>query len=277
MSNAASTPLHPISDLQWWGVQSFEIGQSRRWQLGALWLSITRDLYEWRLEYHRPKRLSEHKIGSHSLLWRVLQQHETLPEPSKLERYLFANTDATLTLLPRLADRSMVVKPINPIFIPAGQQGQLYVSTPLWLTAVAHDQDEPLFDLPIIRPNDTWFGPDTLKGEICYATPVFGRTELAHLPVSGLWAVTPIHFRNRSSRQLQLDRMNLPVDALPLFQSLENGQLWTSEIEVIQESHLRPPKVRIHQHTPQPAGRVRFINPPRNSEGSFFRMFDSFF
>lgn len=272
MPTAPISALSPISDLQWWGEQSFAIGQSRRWQLGALWVSITRDLYEWRLEYHRAKR-----VGDYNLLWRVLDEDEPLPQPVKLERYLFAQTESTLNLLPRLADRSMVVKPINPIFIPAGQQGQLYVSTPLWLTAVPTGQSDPLFDLPIIRPNDTWFGPDTLKGEICYATPVFGRTQLAHLPVSGLWAVTPIHFHNRSSRQLQLDRMNLPVDALPLFQSLDHGQLWTSEIEVIQESHTRPPKVRIHQHTPQPAGRVRFINPPRNSEGSFFRMFDSFF
>ena len=272
MPTAPLSDLSPISDLQWWGEQSFALGQTRSWQLGSLWLSLTRDLYEWRLEYHQPKRLSEY-----GLAWRSLDPEEALPQPIKLERYLFAETQDTLTLLPRLADRSMVVKPINPIFIPAGQQGQLYVSTPLWLTALPARQADPLFDIPIIRPNDTWFGPDTLKGEICYATPVFGRTQLAHLPVSGLWAVTPIHFRNRSSRQLQLDRMNLPVDALPLFQSLENGQLWTSEIEVVQESDSRPPKVRILQHTPEPAGRVRFINPPRNSDGGFFRMFDSFF
>lgn len=272
MPTAPVTPPSALSSLQWWGEHVFALGQTRSWQLGCLWLSITRDRQEWRLEYHQPKRL-----GAYRLSWRVLAQDEQLPEPVKLERYLFAETQASLTLLPRLADRSMVVKPINPIFIPAGQQGQLYVSTPLWLTAVTTAQASPLFDLPIIRPSDTWFGPDTLKGEICYATPVFGRTELADLPVSGLWAVTPIHFRNRSSQQLQLDRMNLPVDALPLFQSLSNGQLWTSEIEVTQESHIRPPKVRIHQHTPQPAGQVKFINPPRNSEGSFFRMFDSFF
>jgi len=267
-----ASDLSPISDLQWWGEQSFALGQTRGWQLGSLWLTLTRDLYEWRLEYHRSKRLAE---GNQS--WRQLDPAQALPQPFKLERYLFAETQDKIVFLPRLADRSMVVKPINPIFIPAGQQGQLYVSTPLWLSVLPSRKADALIDLPIIRPNDTWFGPDTLKGEICYATPVFGRTQLAHLPISGLWAVTPIHFRNRSSQQLQLDRMNLPVDALPLFQSLDNGQLWTSEIEVIQESHLRPPRVRIHQRMPEPAGEVRFVNPPRHNESSFFRMFDSFF
>ena len=261
-----------ISDLQWWGEQSFALGQTRSWQFGSLWLTITRDRYEWRMAYHRSKHV---EANQHT--WQQLEAEQPIPQPVKIERFLFAETPAKLLLLPRLADRSMVVKPINPIFIPAGQQGQLYVSTPLWLTARPSPQADPLFDLPIIRPNDTWFGPDTLKGEICYATPVFGRTHLADLAVSGLWAVTPIHFRNRSSRQLQLDRMNLPVDALPLFQSLDNGQLWTSEIEVIQESHTRPPKVRIHQRMPEPAGEVRFVSPPRNNESSFFRMFDSFF
>ncbi|MEC7120345.1 MAG: hypothetical protein VXW65_10635 [Pseudomonadota bacterium] len=269
----APTPVtSPISTLQWWGEHTFLLGQSRVWQLGSLVIKITRNVHEWQVEYHRPRLQDENEQS-----WCVLPADTVLEQPVKLERYLFEQTSDQLSLLPRLADRSVVVKPINPIFIPAGQQGTMYVSTPLWLSIITGRKKTPIFDLPIIRPNDTWFGPDTLKGEICYATPVFGRTELAQLPPHALRAVTPVHFRNRSSGQLQLERMNLPVAALPLFQSLENGRLWTSEIEVIQESSTRPPRVRIDNHTPPHAGKVRFINPPRTAESGFFRIFDSFF
>ncbi len=272
MPTAPTSEFSAISDLQWWGEQSFALGQSQVWQLGPLHVRITRDQYEWRLEYHRPKPQNDTLRN-----WSKLATDSELPQPTQLERFLFAKTNPKLILLPRLADRSVVVKPINPIFIPAGQQGTMYVSTPVWLTALTARKAAPLFDIPIIRPNDTWFGPDTLKGEICYATPVFGRTQLEQLPVSALHAITPVHFRNRSNSQLQLERMNLPIDTLPLFQSISDGQLWTSEIDVIQESNGRPPRVKIDHHTPELAGQVRFINPPRNSEGGFFRIFDSFF
>ncbi len=38
--------------------------------------------------------------------------------------------------MPRLADRSVVIKPIDPIYIPAGQRGTLYISTPLWIAGL---------------------------------------------------------------------------------------------------------------------------------------------
>jgi hypothetical protein len=83
--------------------------------------------------------------------------------------------------MPRLADRSVVIKPVDPIYIPAGQRGTLYISTPLWISGFVEGQKEPLFDIPVILPKDTWFGPDHRTGEMCYATSVDGRTELNQL------------------------------------------------------------------------------------------------
>ncbi len=39
--------------------------------------------------------------------------------------------------MPRLADRSVVIKPVDPIYIPAGQRGTLYISTPYGLQALS--------------------------------------------------------------------------------------------------------------------------------------------
>lgn len=267
-------PDSPVyaSQRPWWGVYNFEIDQTRAWRLGSLLLRITRGLHEWQVEYHRPRHQDENDQD-----WQILVPETDFGQKVILERYLYAKTSQQLTLVPRLADRSVVVKPVNPIFIPADQQGSMFVSTPLWLAAYIPQQKEALFDMPILRPNDTWFGPNTLRGEVCYATPVFGRTDLAQLPPRPFRAVTPVHFHNSSNRQLQLARMNLPVPALPLMYSAASSRLWTSQIDVIQDSINRPPRIRIDNHTPAQAGEVTYLSASRSSEGSLFRMFDTLF
>lgn len=261
------SPLAP-----WWGPLSFMVGQSRAWRLGSLYVRISRNINEWQLEYHRPRHQNENMQD-----WEILDIDTAFSEPTVLERYMFAHTGDSLSLYPRLADRSVIVKPINPIFIPAGQQGTLFVSTPLWMAGFVGGQREPLFDIAINRPKDSWFGPDTIKGELCYATPVEGRTDLKQLVPRAFRAVTPVHFHNTSSTLLQLDRMNLPVQALPLFHCSDSGRIWTSQIRVVQDTPNRPPRIRIENRTPPQAGQVAFIQPPRIGEGGLFHMFDSFF
>lgn len=85
-----------------------------------------------------------------------------------------------------------------------------YILVPLWVAGFVQAQREPLFDIPVIRPKDTWFGPDHRSGEMCYASSVDGRTwSLDCLPRAR--AVTPIDFHNVSNHQLRFDRMNVPV------------------------------------------------------------------
>lgn len=259
-------------DLKWWGELEFEIGQARVWRFGSLYVRITRSLHEWQLEYHRPHHQSEFIQD-----WEVLDEQASFSKPIVLQRFLFAQTTRHITLLPRLADRSVIIKPINPIFIPPGHHGTLFVSTPLWLSGYVKDRPEPLFDIPINRPKDSWFGPDTLRGELCYATPVEGRTHLEHLIPRAFRAVTPVYFDNVSDGMMKLDRMNLPVPALPLFHQAETGRIWTSQLEVLQDDEHRPPRIRLDHKTPSQAGEVSFIQPPRQAESSLFTMFDTFF
>lgn len=259
-------------DLKWWGPQDFKLGQTHTWRLGSLYVRITRNLSEWQLEYHRPHHQSEFIQD-----WEVLDVDTAFSQPCVLQRFLFAHTHNNLSLYPRLADRSIIVKPINPIFIPAGHQGTLFVSTPLWLAGLLEDSHTPLFDLPINRPKDSWFGPDTLRGELCYATPVEGRTDLNQLIPRAFRAITPVHFHNASNTVMKMDRMNIPVTALPLFYDAETGRIWTSQIDVILDAADKPPRIRIDNNTPPQAGQVTYIQPPRQAENSLLTMFDSFF
>ncbi|AOA59144.1 hypothetical protein [Acinetobacter larvae] len=258
---------------RWWGEQEFELYQTKTWQFGSLLFRLTRGLQEWRLEYHRPAIQHDYQQQ-----WHQIKENDlAFPKPVHVERYMFKETHREFQLMPRLADRSVVIKPADPIYIPAGQRGTLYISTPLWISGFVHGQKEPLFDLPVILPKDTWFGPDKRNGEMCYATTIDGRTDLNQLRTRAFRAVTPIHFQNTSIHQLRFDKMNVPVTALPLFYSESTGRLWTSQIKVFHESSERQPRIRIENRTPPLAGEVIYVHPPRNPGGALFNMFDSFF
>ncbi|MFV5403641.1 hypothetical protein VXQ92_02790 [Acinetobacter sp. 228] len=262
-----------IAKIRWWGEQNFEINQSKAWQFGSLLFRLTRGIQEWRLEYYRPSVQYDYEQQWHQ----IDDPNFAFPPPVKIERYMFKSTQNNLQLMPRLADRSVVIKPVDPIYIPAGQRGTLYISTPLWIAGFVEGQREPIFDLPVILPKDTWFGPNHRSGEICYATAVDGRTELKQLHPRAFRAVTPIEFHNTSNQQLRFDRMNVPVPALPLFYSESTGRLWTSQIRVLHESSDRPPRIRVENRTPPNAGEVAYLHPPRDPAGALFNMFDSFF
>ena len=265
--------MSEIESLKWWGEQKFELNQSKAWQFGSLLFRLTRGIQEWRLEYYRPQVQYDYEQS-----WHFIEDDSfRFPQPIHVERYMFRETTPTIQLLPRLADRSVVIRPIDPIYIPAGQRGTLYISTPLWISGYINGQKSPLFDIPIIHPKDTWFGPDHQSGEMCYATSVDGRTELKKLRPRAFRAVTPIDFHNVSSHQLRFDRMNVPVPALPLFYSESTTRLWTSQIKVIHEGMDRPVRIRIENRTPPLAGEVTYVNPARSPGSALFNMFDSFF
>ena len=267
-STDASTP-----HVCWWGEYSFELNQPRAWQFGSLLVRLTRGLQEWRLEYYRPQVQFDYEQQ-----WHVIEDANfAFPQPIKVERYMFKSTQDKLQLMPRLADRSVVIKPVDPMYIPAGQRGTLYISTPLWISAFVTGQKEPIFDIPVILPKDTWFGPNHRSGEICYATSVDGRTDLHQLKARAFRAVTPIEFHNVSNQQLRFDKMNVPIPALPLFYSESTRRLWTSQIKVLHEGLDKPPRIRIENRTPPHAGEVSYLHQPREAAGALFNMFDSFF
>lgn len=260
-------------NIHWWGEYEFELNQARTWQFGSLLLRITRHAQEWRMEYHRPIRQQDDEQS-----WgEILDPESPLPEPTHVERYMFRKTQNKFQLMPRLADHSVVIRPIEPIYIPAGQKGLLYISTPLWVVGFSEGHKESLFDIPVIQPKETWFGPDTRTGELCYATEVNGRTELERLKPKAFRAVTPIVFHNTSHELLRLDRMNVPMVALPLFYSESTNRLWTSHIKVVHDSSDRPPRIKIENRTPPRAGEVTYMHAPRSPGGVLFNMFDSFF
>lgn len=176
-------------------------------------------------------------------------------------RFAFDSSPASLVLEPRLADRDVVVRPADPLTIPAGQTILMYVSTPLWFSAATEEPRHILFEAPFFRPSDTWFGPSTVEGELCYASRTTGRLDLGELPVRPHRAITPVQIRNRTKETLPLERLKLPVGILPLLAGPRG--LWTPQIVLISNEGADRADIVVQPGAPSEAGSVVPVAEPR--------------
>lgn len=251
----------------WWSFHDVPEGEARRWRIGPLTLWAYRRRHEWRIAH----RSSDDPVEA------TLEPATPVPSAEVPEaepgitavRYSFTRSPARIALTPRLADRPVIVHPAHPMTLPAGESALLYVSTPLWVAVTTEGPGHVLTELPCYRPSDTWFGPSTTHGELCYASRPTSRLELAELPLRPHRAVTPVHVLNRAREALPLQRLKVPVELLALFDTPRGA--WTPTVTL--ERHEGDgengfAELRIAAAPPPEAGRSRPLAPARTrSEG----------
>lgn len=262
----------------WWGGFEFRAGSGRAWDMAGLRLAIRREPQEWQFHLRRTAAQSEDNHG-----WRQDDGPDGGPgddtDPGAARcRFVFERTTPWLQLLPRLADRSVVVRPVTPLFVPAGQETTFYVTTPLWVAAYAEGVEQPLIDIPVVIPRDTWFGPSPSRGEVGYATQVTGRTALAQLLPRPFRAVTPVHIANHGASAMPVERINIPAPFLPVY-GAESGRLWTPALRIVRPAASPALHVHIEAGISTQAGHVTRLTPPRrgSEEHGRIRVFDTFF
>lgn len=216
----------------WWGSFALAAGGSVKKQIGPLSLVICRAKPEWRIYYEHSLAWSESEPEKEE----EILEHFHIGTETLQERYVINDGPQQVDIAPTLADRSVVAQPERPFYIPAGQEATLLISTPLWVKIAYDDGKKVLGEIPIIRPSDTWFGPNTMEGESCYASRTNARTVTSELPRRFHRAVTPVHISNESSSQLLLERINLPVPFLNLYESVDQ-QLWTQAVKLVKDKN----------------------------------------
>ena len=216
------------SNTTWWGEHSIDVGQVARWEIGPLLLQVRRLEKEWQIASTRNEdNYSKSK-------WKLTLSNDALTGENPLNRYLFKRTTGKLVVKPALPDRAIIMRPASPLYIPAGQEASIYVSSPLWLRLQAGEPVATLEDIPIQRPSDTWFGHSKTEGQLCYAGKTHARVSLDLLPMQPFRAVTPIVIRNKHQDVMVLDRLSLPVELLSLFSTVD-GLLWTQPVTMVKE------------------------------------------
>jgi hypothetical protein len=148
---------------------------------------------------------------------------------AKIERFAFRRTDGVLHVLPRTADRPVVARPETPFHLLPGEEVVLYMTSPLWVTVEVGEARVEILDVATYRLSDTWFGPNTRTGELCYASKTSARLRQEHVLYLPSRCSTAVVVRNDDVDDLHLERVRLPMPNLALHVD-PDGQFWTDSV-----------------------------------------------
>ncbi len=210
----------------WWQPQELAINACRHYRLGPLNIYLQRQSQQWLLahEYSTEEVL---QVPCHA-------EVSMIPVHLTSQRYLINQSQASYQLLPRLMDRPVVVKTLQPVNLPPNEQTTLYISSPVTLSVMLKGPDLLLQNIAVQRLSDTWFGPSTQIGELCYADKTHARHAKTELSVRPHRAVTPVTVHNHSTQMLSIDKLSIPVPFLALY-ALPDGSLWTDPVTLSHE------------------------------------------
>ena len=246
----------------WWGDYEVAANQTLRWQLGPKTLWITRGDQEWRVT----------SVDGRDVLDNRLAIAEPAEEPagddSDVRRIASRSGSRSIRLAPVLPDLPVVVKTTQPFFVPAMEETTLFVSVPLWLRVYFDGRERELVDTPIARPSDTWFGPDTMTGELCYALRTSARLHLGHLSRRPHRAISAVRIQNNAPSVLHIEKLKVPVPNLSLFASGE-GHLWTEALTLEREEDSYGTKVRLDDRPTQIVATERIARPRKKMSKGF--------
>jgi len=207
----------------WWG--DFEIPRDGPlvWMIGPLTLSIESIEFEWILKYRYDALGDE----DHD---RCLVAAAGAPIEPPFETERFAGSKGrSVRIVPALADRPVVSRPEVPFRLLPGESTEMFIGTPLWFRIELPGKGIAIWELPLSRPSDTWFGPSTRVGELCYATRTKARLRERDVPIRPSRAVTQVTLSNAASDAMLLERINLPVPILSAFHK-PHDNIWTNAI-----------------------------------------------
>jgi hypothetical protein len=243
---------------QWWGRFELELDQTACWQIGPFSMWVLRARSEWRIGI---LRASDAVDGS--LVVEVPSDRMEPPAGSTVQRFGFGRSPAVLHLRPALADRAVVVAPDAPFFLPPRQEIVLYVSLPLWIEVFLGKGEDPLLDVPIFRPSDTWFGASTQTGELCYAARTSARLVRENLSVLPHRATSEIRVRNNAKSVLTVERLKIPTGQMSLHSGAD-ARLWTDTVTLERKTDNGEATVGLESGPPAGAAASTRVRPPRN-------------
>lgn len=239
----------------WWLPITLESGQSWQYTLGPLTLYLQRLHSEWLLGF---TRLGEKEDRLQLLSHKIAQ----LPQLDNLQRFVFRESPARFCLTPRLLDRAVVVKTRTQLSIPPAQQAVFYISSPVEVAVSLQQPEFKLAEIASQRLSDTWFGPSTLHGELCYADKTQARHNRSELPARPHRAVTTITIENNADSMLMLDKLSIPVPYLALY-GLHDGTLWTDPITLQHEGNHALTRFKISKQLPAGVTAASRVAEPR--------------
>ncbi len=256
----------------WWATFDLPEGTVGRWVIGPMTLTVAHGPGEWQIAHEEASDpLSVDTAIEVPFDPAPPQTDAPQPAPSPdlgdaSVRFASRAPATALTLTPALADRPMVARPLRPLLVLPGDEATLLVSSTVWLQVTWPGQATPLLDVPLTRPTDTWFGPNRVEGELCYATRTRALLRLDELPLRPGRAVSALHLHNKGPEPLRVERAKLPVDRLALHVG-DDGRLWTDALRIVTAGVHSEADVQRESGPPAMAGPCTQLATPRRLGG----------
>lgn len=215
----------------WWGQFDFSEQQQLLLSCADLQLMLQCQSHQWWLGYQWQKEVNQFEP---ELVLGEYEDNEAIFE--KEQRFVFAELPTHLTLKPALADRQVVCRPVVSVTLLPYQEVTLYVCLPVWLQIWVDETEAPLIDIPTVQVCDSWFGPNTREGVICYASQVSEQLDVKPISNNKARAAIEVRIQNQSEEMLTLDKISVPAPNLSLY-SDKQGRLWTPRITLVRRDN----------------------------------------
>ena len=240
---------------RWWGTYQLEAGQSRFWRVGNVVICVDRFSNEWHIASCPVGKVDDLPEED------TTEDHFALP-PGEMNFKTFTfRTQAEIALKPVLADRPLASKLERPLYIPGGEEILLYVSSPVWVRVETGVTKITLEEIPTFVLSDTWFGTDTLEGQLCYAGHTYCSPHLKEVPSGPDRIISPMLIKNHSRKILLLEKISVPLPFLSVYSDSDNF-LWTEQLYVYREGDEHP-EVEVAKGPPKALEDIQRLTPAR--------------
>ncbi|MDA3862359.1 MAG: hypothetical protein PF689_00665 [Deltaproteobacteria bacterium] len=255
MSNNKS-PDNTKQIRKWWGNYKTKSNTYTFFKIGPLqlWINRLNDTWEIGQKQDADPLASE-------LAHEFINPNDVL-NPVTWTRYGIRGKNPEFSLIPVTADRPVVSRLNEPYFLPPREKTTLYIGTPLWFRMKSLNPDKIMLEQTFYRPSDTWFGPTTNEGELCYASITPGRTLLEDIQYCPHRAITTVVFINKTNNVHKIESFKLPVVNFSLFQGSEN-HLWTQDVVFELSGDNEFAKMAIKKDPPAILSRANKVAGPR--------------
>jgi hypothetical protein len=247
----------PEQYITWWGTFQFEKDQTCYWHLGSCSLSIIRTAEEWQIA-----SLYTGELGERPMQIAVAELPFGNKEPLLFKHFGFAATQGEITLMPILANRNQVSRPEFPFYVPSNQQITLYISSPTWVGLTLDQGRQSLLEIPTELQSDTWFGSNTRRGELCFASHTRCRRQFDPALLQPHRVISTVTLVNHATENLLIERLKLPLPYLSVY-ACQRGYLWTEDLTIVHKSSGSGAVVRIEKGLPHIAQQPQLVRKPR--------------
>lgn len=254
---SSSTRGESATERAWWGKFKLEEGEAGYWRIGPLELRIGRAVHDWTFEFVRGDDPLDESFAAD-----VPTRRADLPGQPFRKRFGLTKTDAELELRPEAGDRPLIVNPEQPFVLPGREEITLYISVPVWVTVSVGKPRRVLDSLASHRLSDTWFGPTTISGELCYASRTRARVNRDNLPLPHHRAVTTVRVQNHSQDALPVTNLKVPMPFLALY-ATKDHRLWTNEIRLVREEDHEMAVLHTGKGPPDIGSEMSLVGEPR--------------